>query len=590
MQHLANGTLLQGGKYRIEKVLGQGGFGITYLVVQELLNRKVCIKEFFLKDLCSRTSKNEVILGTNDNADLVKQFLAKFIKEARMIAKLKNPNIIQIIDVFKENNTAYYVMEYIDGSSLEFIVDSNGALSENQAFNYIKQVANALDYLHKNNINHLDVKPANIMVTKSENKAVLIDFGISKQYDEMGVQTSTTPIGISYGYAPLEQYKPGGISEFSPQSDIYSLGATLYKLVTGKTPPQAIDLLNGDLLVLPENISDNIRSIITQTMKIRKQERPEKITDLTSLFNDKKINNNIIHEDEMPANYELAESFFNKGLDYLKKEDYNNAINFIQKASDLGHKRASLLIGHAYKYGTWGLEKNGELAFNWFKRASKFGERDALENLAECYDEGIGTEVDKIKAFELYNQCFNRYIKDAERGDEEAIRNVIFYYENELGITYNPSKVFVWTEKLANTNEPWVLAKLSVYYEIGLGTEINLEKSKEYYTKTIKISDAERLLGIGYDFATSNISQVREHANKWIQLAFDKEEELSADFLEEMGFNFEVFSLTENHLDIALKCYELAAQKGSTNVFEQIGYLKDELNENNDVSTKLIIN
>ena len=258
MQHLQQNTLLQGGKYKIERVLGQGGFGITYLATQELLDRKVCIKEFFFKDSCSRKRSGEVELGTIGNRDLVERFLNKFIKEARTISQLDHPNIIRILDIFKENNTAYYVMDFIEGSSLDDIVNKRGALPEKEAVDYIKQVSSALDYIHQRSINHLDVKPANIMV-RNDNKAILIDFGVSKQYDEQGEQTSTTPVGISYGYAPLEQYRPGGVSEFSPQADIYSLGATLYRLLTGKIPPQAMEILNDGLTGLPSNISQKPR-------------------------------------------------------------------------------------------------------------------------------------------------------------------------------------------------------------------------------------------------------------------------------------------------------------------------------------------
>ena len=284
MQHLQQNTLLQGGKYKIERVLGQGGFGITYLATQELLDRKVCIKEFFFKDSCSRKRSGEVELGTIGNRDLVERFLNKFIKEARTISQLDHPNIIRILDIFKENNTAYYVMDFIEGSSLDDIVNKRGALPEKEAVDYIKQVASALDYIHQRSINHLDIKPANIMV-RNDNKAILIDFGVSKQYDEQGEQTSTTPVGISYGYAPLEQYRPGGVSEFSPQADIYSLGATLYRLLTGKIPPQAMEILNEGLKGLPCTLSSNIANAIQKAMQIKKGDRPQNMKEFLNTLN-----------------------------------------------------------------------------------------------------------------------------------------------------------------------------------------------------------------------------------------------------------------------------------------------------------------
>lgn len=305
--HLQVGTSLQGGKYKIEKVLGQGGFGITYLATQELLDRKVCIKEFFFKNSCNRTMTGEVILGADGNNELAGRFLNKFIKEARTISQLEHPNIIRILDVFKKNGTVYYVMNYVDGLSLDDIVKQRGALLECEAIEYITQIANALDYLHQHKINHLDVKPANIMIRKEDNKAILIDFGISKQYDDQGEQTSTTPVGLSYGYAPIEQYRPEGVSIFSPATDIYSLGATLYKLITGNTPPQAIDLLNEELSYIG-CISNNIASAITQSMQIKSCDRPRSISAFLDILEykseeeeDKEVTKLIINNDNVDS-------------------------------------------------------------------------------------------------------------------------------------------------------------------------------------------------------------------------------------------------------------------------------------------------
>ncbi len=293
MSSLRANTLLQGGKYRIEKVLGQGGFGITYLATQEMLNRKVCIKEFFFKEYCNRTANGIVISSTDSNKEIVNRFLNKFLKEAKTIARLDHSNIIRILDIFEENRTAYYVMDYVEGCTIEDIVKSKGAISEHIAINYINQVADALGYIHQQNINHLDVKPANIMIRKADDKAILIDFGISKQYDIDGSQTSTTPVGISHGYAPMEQYKQGGVSTFSPQADIYALGATLYKLVTGKTPPQAMDVFSDGLPTLPSSISLSVANAIKKAMQPRKTDKPQSIAEFNLLIQtskDKKKN------------------------------------------------------------------------------------------------------------------------------------------------------------------------------------------------------------------------------------------------------------------------------------------------------------
>ena len=273
---LKQGTLLKNGEYRIEKVLGQGGFGITYLAVQVALDRKVAIKEFFMKGVCERDAEtSQVSISNADNKELVSRFREKFLKEARSIASLEHRNIVSVIDVFECNGTAYYVMKHLGGASLADKV-KQGALPEADAVRYIRQVASALEYVHGRNMMHLDVKPANILLDDTDN-AVLIDFGLAKQYDTEGQQTSTTPVGISHGYAPMEQYRRGGVSSFSPASDIYSLGATLYKLVTGATPPEASDINDDGLPVLPDSISPAVRSAIEAAMLPKRKDRPQSI-------------------------------------------------------------------------------------------------------------------------------------------------------------------------------------------------------------------------------------------------------------------------------------------------------------------------
>ena len=279
---LKPGALLRHDTYRIERILGQGGFGITYLATDLSLDRFVAIKEFFPKDYCDREeSTSHITVGTSSNVELVSRLKAKFLKEARNIAKFDHPGIIKIHTAFEENNTAYYVMDYIEGNNLNEIVKSSGPLSESKAVNYITQVGDALDYIHKHNVNHLDIKPANIMIRKSDDRPILIDFGLSKQYDNEGNQTSTTPTGISHGYAPMEQYKVGGVSEFSPQTDVYSLAATLYYLMSGKIPPHATDLIE-ESISFPAGFPMNLRNAISKAMASARKNRHESILKFVS--------------------------------------------------------------------------------------------------------------------------------------------------------------------------------------------------------------------------------------------------------------------------------------------------------------------
>ena len=274
MQQLKNGTTLQGGKYKIISMLGRGGFGITYLAENTMLDGKVAIKEFFFKEYCNRDEEtSHVTIPTDGNREIVERFKAKFIKEARTIFKLNHPNIVRIFDIFEENGTAYYVMDYIEGESLNEMVKRRGAIPESEAIGYIKEVGSALTYIHGKNINHLDIKPGNLMKRRDNNKIQVIDFGVAKQYDAATSEgTTTTPVGISHGYSPSEQYQKNGVQTFSPQSDVYALAATLFKLLTGNTPPEAIVVQDEGLPkeeLRMKGVSETVVSAIEAAMQTR---------------------------------------------------------------------------------------------------------------------------------------------------------------------------------------------------------------------------------------------------------------------------------------------------------------------------------
>ena len=286
---LKHGTVLQGGRYRIEKMLGQGGFGITYLAFQPGLERYVAIKEFFMKEHCNRDADtSHVSVPSVGSRELVTKFKEKFIKEAQMIAAYEHPNIVTIYDNFEENGTAYYVMKYYGDPCGNSTANSLSALplplACNEAAVYIRQVASALSYLHERNTMHLDVKPSNVLIDR-EGNAVLIDFGVSKRYDKAGHQTSSTPVGLSHGYAPGEQYQQSTLG-FSPTTDIYALGATYYKLVTGDTPPDQNEVTENGLPPFPQTVPSSIAALIDKAMQPRRKDRPQSIAEFLGLLDD----------------------------------------------------------------------------------------------------------------------------------------------------------------------------------------------------------------------------------------------------------------------------------------------------------------
>lgn len=248
--NLPNGHLLQNGKYRLTHVVGQGGFGITYRgvwfteVKGPLGTIKtevpICVKEYFFKDYCYRDPESfEVKVHSETGRALFDKFKEKLIKEAKILSDVHHPHIVNVLEVFEENNTAYIAMEYISGNSLKYMMDKEGILPEAKVLRYVHQIGEALQFVHEKNILHLDIKPSNILIDQS-GKARLIDFGVSKRYDIEQQETSTTMLTLSKGFASIEQYDNEGTQSFSPCPDIYSLGATMYNLLTGKIPTESI--------------------------------------------------------------------------------------------------------------------------------------------------------------------------------------------------------------------------------------------------------------------------------------------------------------------------------------------------------------
>ncbi|MCM1348487.1 MAG: serine/threonine protein kinase [Firmicutes bacterium] len=255
---LTQGTILHGSNfnYVTERVLGQGSFGITYLASVEIkgslgtlpVKVPVAIKEFCMQEFATR-SGSTIVYGTA--AELTGKYMRKFHNESINIGRLLHPGIVRVIDALEANGTAYYVMEFIEGPSLENFINSKGALSVGECVTIARGVGEALDYMHSQSMLHLDLKPGNIML-RTSGAPVLIDFGLSKTFDADGdtVDTQTSIGNGTSGYAPIEQSVYAGpvFGQALPVTmDVYALGATMYKMLTGRRPPEAPVVLNVGL-------------------------------------------------------------------------------------------------------------------------------------------------------------------------------------------------------------------------------------------------------------------------------------------------------------------------------------------------------
>lgn len=286
---LAIGTILHGEAYdyKIMDVLGQGTFGITYKAKVEMKgalgrldsNMYVAVKEFFMKEVNGRENSS-VTSGSTSNGGLFYYYRDKFEREARNLSTLSHPNIVKVLEAFHANGTTYYSMEYIDGISLDKKIAQSpqGRMPLTEAMETLKQISAAIAFMHSRNMLHLDVKPGNVMMRK-DGTAVLIDFGLSKQYTSDGEPESSTKVGAGTpGYAPIEQASYHEGKGFPTMMDVYALGGTLFKMLTGQRPPEASEILNEGFptdslrqLFIPDNIVNSISKAMAPLKKDRWQ-------------------------------------------------------------------------------------------------------------------------------------------------------------------------------------------------------------------------------------------------------------------------------------------------------------------------------
>lgn len=283
------GTVLHG-TYKIERYLSSGGFGNTYLVTNVQFGETRAIKEFYLKGICQREGKSTTISVSNsENTISFNQQCEKFKKEARRLRGLDNPHIVKVYDLFEENGTAYYVMDYVDGENLSTrLARNNIPLSEKAVLNYLNQILDGLQAIHNAGMLHLDIKPANIMVDKND-VVKLIDFGASKQQTSANGVTTTTGVYYTNGYAPIEQIAQS-YDKFGPWTDFYALGATLYKLLTNHNPPSLSDIREDGTddkhiaLAMPQ-VSKKTRQLVVWMMNDNRLSRPQSVKDIRVFLN-----------------------------------------------------------------------------------------------------------------------------------------------------------------------------------------------------------------------------------------------------------------------------------------------------------------
>jgi len=273
-------------KYLVGRVLGQGGFGITYLAWDINLNVKLAIKEYFPQELASRAAGHSQVSAYSGSMGSQYDYgLDKFLQEARTLAQFEgHPNIVSVRDFFKANGTAYFVMSYVEGITVkEHLANAGGVLPVDQARGILMPVMDALKEVHSVNILHRDISPDNIFINK-KGQVILIDFGAARQ--AIGEKGRSLSIILKPGYAPEEQYRSKGVQ--GPWTDIYAIAATYYHLVTGKQPPEALERLVDDPLEPPSKLgaalSEDEEKALLKALAVRADDRFQSIQDFQDVL------------------------------------------------------------------------------------------------------------------------------------------------------------------------------------------------------------------------------------------------------------------------------------------------------------------
>ena len=531
MQHLQPNTTLQGGKYRIEKVLGQGGFGITYLAEQVSLNRQVAIKELFIggigQAINDRRGK-EVIVTNSVNQTSFDQQREKFKKEAKRLANLNHPNLVKVHELFEENGTAYYVMEYINGKSLRTKLIQEGNLPEKLVLNYLQQLLPALNAAHQQNIWHLDIKPENIMVDK-DGHVYLIDFGASKHIVQNQELTTTLALAYTPGYCPPELsdllYGHGSLVEtlkdIGPWTDIYALGATMYNLLTGNIPPSPNRLYKdgSNAFMFSSYVSSSTQDLIFWMMKPNKEDRPQSIIEIKcqsgnaqSIYNEstiinslapicsntdiiyilKSIARNLKNYDDYPYSfydgYAVVRKYGRHG--FINKNGYEVIPCIYDDAGDF-HEG----LAYVNKNGKWGyIDKNNKTVVPLiYESASSFSQGLALvkKNNRYGYIDHAGREVIQCtyESADSFSEGLARVVTKGKTGYIDISGNLIipqlyaggWSFHNGIAIVCKIRKLFVerqgGIDKHGSEIVPFVYSGISTFGTDGFAVVSKNNKS-----------------------------------------------------------------------------------------------------------------
>lgn len=626
------GAVLKGKTYRYEilEVLGQGSFGIVYKAKMYFLTQNesgvlaeqsdtVAIKEFFMKQFNGRDGSSVTDLSDHD---IFEYYKSEFEHEAENLRYMVHPHIVQVFELFQANETVYYSMELLNNRSLDDLIREKGKLPLQEALIYLQDIGSALSCMHDYKMLHLDLKPANIMINR-EGEALLIDFGLSKRYSQEGKAFSNTQIGKGTpGYSPLEQWNQTETTDFTALMDVYALGATMFKMLTGARPPEAISVASDGFpaYTLQEaGIDEYIMPAIAKAMNPDKTQRFQTVDEFVNaclpepdyakadMLEDMAVDAsgqewiNLLKEAHHadPTRLSVIKALSDYYMDRKTSDkDLSQSAEWCLKAAKLGDSDSQRDIADMYSYGD-GVPENHYLAVKWYREAAKNGNKYAPTFLAEKYIEGKGVPLDYVEAYRWFSLAARINGKD----DTVALFSLGYMNENGYGVEVNLEKAISFYKQVADSHEkpgmsktldshfkiPDCMFKLGYIYEHGKGVNVDYNLAEHYYKKAIQYDHASAIFNYGgmiYSGFGCEPNEIKAF-ELWLKAAtqpiYEDEEIMSGQLLAmfNLGVCYEMGYGCQIDYEESLMWYNKAMEYGHDKAEAAIESLQEKIEETN---------
>ena len=557
---LSCGTILAG-HYVVGRVLGQGGFGITYIGWNLALEQRVCIKEYFPSGAAVRsTADNQLVLwGSGEHAEQLKSRRESFVKEARKLAKLSDlAAVVKVWDVFYENDTSYIVMNYVSGKTLKsWLVERGTPIDTETCVSLLDPVMRELERVHERGIIHRDIKPDNLML-QADGKIVLLDLGSAK--DLSGGSNQTSYLVASQGFSPLEQYNRNG--KIGPWTDVYAMCATIWYCVTGKILPSPTERMSGEELHF-DLLPPELRPVLEKGLAIMPESRIQSMAALRAALH---VSDAAHTAEETPfappkaavggepekwygKRYKTAVALMEEGklasaaALFSSMGSYRDSQELAEQCREraaqepeaqapteapqpekrksgarmLGAAALVLLAAFAALWikSTGGKGSSGQ-SFNPTSTASvDISQYEAVSN--ELLEEG-----NRYLAVYEYEKALAAYMQAAAAGNGAAMTNIGYLYENGLGVEKNYETAFEWFRSGAETGDPAAMFWVGWCYYYKLGVEKSYETALAWCLRAAEAGNAEAMNWVSdmYRYGQGTAVNI-EKAEQWRQRAVE---------------------------------------------------------------------